>query len=262
MTTSNKKITVPDLEKRRLQGPPIAMLTCYDAAFASILDECGVDVLLVGDSLGMVLQGHTTTIPVTVWQIEYHTQCVARVNPKSLIIADMPFASYHESPEQAFRNAAKLIAAGAQMVKLEGGAWLGATVEFISQRGIPVCAHLGLTPQSVHTLGGYRIQGRDPSSADTILNDSKVLQQAGARMLVLECVPAELANRITDSLSIPTIGIGAGAGTSGQVLVLHDILGISIGKPPSFARNFLSDAGDIKSAVRNYVRQVREGVFP
>jgi len=262
MSGMRKKITVPDLETRRLKGPPISMLTCYDAAFASLLDECEVDALLVGDSLGMVLQGHNTTIPVTIEQMEYHTSSVARANPKSLIVADMPFASYHESPEHAFRNAAKLIAAGAQMVKLEGGEWLAPTVEFMSRRGVPVCAHLGLTPQSVHDLGGYRVQGRDSESALKIERDAKALESAGARMLVLELVPADLAAAITQSLNIPTIGIGAGAATTGQVLVLHDMLGITPGKRPRFVKNFLANSGSVASAVKQYVAEVQARSFP
>jgi 3-methyl-2-oxobutanoate hydroxymethyltransferase len=194
--------------------------------------------------------------------MEYHTSSVARANPKSLIVADMPFASYHESPEQAFKNAAKLIAAGAQMVKLEGGEWLAPTVEFISRRGVPVCAHLGLTPQSVHDLGGYRVQGRDSESALKIERDAKALESAGARMLVLELVPADLAEAITQSLNIPTIGIGAGASTTGQVLVLHDMLGITPGKRPRFVKNFLANSGSVASAVKQYVAEVQARSFP
>jgi 3-methyl-2-oxobutanoate hydroxymethyltransferase len=257
-----KPVTVPLLRQRRSAGPAIAMLTCYDACFARILDDCGVDVLLVGDSLGMVLQGQTTTIPVTIEDMLYHTESVARAKPKSLILSDLPFGSYQESPEQAYRNAAALLAAGAQMVKVEGGAWLAPTIEFLSTRGIPVCAHVGLTPQSIHALGTYRVQGRDEDSAQEILHDARVLERAGAEMLVAELIPAQLGKRLTEALSIPTIGIGAGPHMTGQVLVLHDMLGLSVGKPPRFVKNFLSKSGDIAGAVGQFVAEVRSGVFP
>jgi 3-methyl-2-oxobutanoate hydroxymethyltransferase len=257
-----KSVTVPSLRQRRNGGPAIAMLTCYDACFARILDECEVDVLLVGDSLGMVLQGHSTTLPVTVEDVVYHTISVARAKPKSLIMSDLPFASYQESAEQAYRNAARLLAAGAQMVKLEGGAWLAPTVEFLSTRGIPVCAHVGLTPQSIHAMGTYRVQGRDDNSAAAILNDGKVLESAGAEMLVVELVPSQLGQRLTSSLSIPTIGIGAGPHTTGQVLVLHDMLGLSSGKRPRFVKNFLETQGDIAAAIARFVAEVRQGTYP
>jgi 3-methyl-2-oxobutanoate hydroxymethyltransferase len=261
-SVSRKSITVPSLRKRRECGPAIAMLTCYDACFAQILDSCGVDVLLVGDSLGMVLQGHNTTIPVTVDDIVYHTSSVARAKPKSLILADMPFGSYHESPEQAYRNAARLLSVGAQMVKLEGGAWLAPTIEFLTTRDIPVCAHVGLTPQSINSLGAYRVQGRDEGSAEQIIRDAKILENAGAEMLVAELIPSELGMRLTKALSIPTIGIGAGRHTTGQVLVLHDMLGLTQGKRPSFAKDFLSIGGDVAGAVFQFVSEVQAGRFP
>lgn len=259
---TRKSVTVPSLRQRRGAGPAITMLTCYDACFARILGDCGVDVLLVGDSLGMVLQGHQTTIPVTIDDMTYHTASVARAKPKSLILSDLPFGSYQESPEQAYRNAAALLAAGAQMVKVEGGAWLASTVEFLSTRGIPVCAHVGLTPQSIHALGTYRVQGRDEDSAQGILHDARALESAGAEMLVAELIPAQLGLRLTEALSIPTIGIGAGPHMTGQVLVLHDMLGLSIGKPPRFVKNFLTSSGDVASAVERFIAEVRAGVFP
>jgi 3-methyl-2-oxobutanoate hydroxymethyltransferase len=262
MTAIKKNITVPELRGRRYAGPLISMLTCYDACFAKILDQCEVDVLLVGDSLGMVLQGHTTTIPVTLSDMLYHTASVARARPRSLILADLPFGTYQESPEQAYRSASLLLAAGAQMVKLEGGAWLAATVEFLTTRSIPVCAHIGLTPQSINAFGVYRVQGRDVQSADAIMVSGKVLQEAGAEMLVAELIPSELGRRLTEALSIPTIGIGAGPHMNGQVLVLHDMLGISGGRRPRFVKDFLACTGDISSAVRQFVSEVRSGVFP
>ncbi|MFN4896647.1 MAG: 3-methyl-2-oxobutanoate hydroxymethyltransferase [Pseudomonadota bacterium] len=262
--SARKPITVPALRQRRQSGPAIAMLTCYDACFARVLDEAEVDVLLVGDSLGMVLQGHETTVPVALEEMIYHTKSVARARPKSLIMTDMPFGSYQESPEQAYRNAAKLIASGAQMVKLEGGSWLAPTVEFLRTRDVPVCAHVGLTPQSIHALGTYRVQGKDDQSAERIVNDAKLLEHAGAEMLVVELVPSNVGARLTSELSIPTIGIGAGPHTTGQVLVLHDMLGISKGKRPRFVKDFLgaSGGGDIATAISQYVAQVRAGAFP
>lgn len=262
ISANRKPVTVPALRQRCEDGPAITMLTCYDACFATVLDECGVDVLLVGDSLGMVLQGHSTTVPVTIEDMIYHTTSVARAKPKSLILADLPFGSYQESPQQAYKNAALLLAAGAQMVKVEGGAWLAPTVEFLTTRSIPVCAHVGLTPQSIHALGSYRVQGRDEHAAEEILRDAKILESAGAEMLVAELIPSQLGLRLTEALSIPTIGIGAGPRTTGQVLVLHDMLGISSGKRPRFVKNFLSSNGDIAAAVSQFVAEVRNGTFP
>lgn len=238
------------------------MLTCYDASFASLLDECGVDVLLVGDSLGMVLQGHDTTIPVTVADVAYHTRCVAQAKPKSWIVADMPFGSYHESPAQALHNASILMAAGAQMVKLEGGAWLAPTVKFLSERGVPVCAHLGLTPQSVHALGGYRVQGRDEESASKLLSDAKALELAGAAIILVELIPSAIGKRLTDSVGVPTIGIGAGPHLTGQVLVLHDILDVTPGKKPRFVKNFMQGSHSVREAVSRFVDEVRCGEYP
>ena len=238
------------------------MLTCYDASFARLLDDCGVDCVLVGDSLGMVIQGHTSTLPVTVLDVEYHVRAVARGTKRAWLIADMPFGSYQGSAQAAFDNAVRLMQAGAQMIKVEGGAWLAPTVEFLASRGVPVCAHLGLTPQSVHALGGYRIQGRTDAAAEHLLGDAMSLQTAGASMLVLELIPASLADRVTRKLTIPTIGIGAGVDCSGQVLVLHDMLDVTPGKKPRFVRNFMADAPDIAAAVRAYVRAVKDRTFP
>ncbi len=252
---------------RRLQGmarggEKIAVLTCYDAAFARILDDAGVDVLLVGDSLGMVVQGHATTLPVSLEEMVYHTRCVVRGNSSAWVIADLPFGSYHESLEQALRNAATLMQAGAHMVKLEGGGWTLSMVRTLVERGIPVCAHLGFTPQSVHALGGYRIQGREETSADAIRRHAQELADAGAGMLVLELGPAVLARELTESLAIPVIGIGAGAGCSGQVLVLHDMLGLTRGNLPRFVRNFAERGLGLEAAIRLYVSDVRAGRFP
>jgi len=243
-------------------GEKIAMLTCYDAAFARLLDDAGVDCLLVGDSLGMVLQGRTSTVPVSLDEMAYHTQCVARGNRTAWIIGDLPFGSYQESTEQAIRSATALMQAGAQMVKLEGGGWTAPVVRALVERGIPVCAHLGLTPQSVHALGGWRIQGRDTASASTLKAHATELAQAGASMLVLELMPSTLAADITQSLPIPVIGIGAGPLCSGQVLVLHDMLGLAPGKPPRFVRNFMDGSQGIAQAVRRYVDDVKAGRYP
>ncbi len=261
-TADRKRVTLPSLRARRESGGKITMLTCYDASFASLLDQCGVDVLLVGDSLGMVLQGHDTTIPVTVEDVAYHTSSVARRKPKSWIVADMPFGSYHESPAQAFRSASILMAAGAQMVKLEGGAWLVPTVKFLSERGVPVCAHLGLTPQSVHALGGYRVQGRDEESASKLLLDAKALEHAGAEIILLELIPSALGKRLTEAVDVPTVGIGAGPHLTGQVLVLYDILDITPGKRARFAKNFMQGSHSVREAVSRFVDEVRSGAYP
>jgi 3-methyl-2-oxobutanoate hydroxymethyltransferase len=243
-------------------GEKIAMLTCYDAAFARVLDQAGIDSLLVGDSLGNVLQGRPSTLAVTLDEMAYHTGCVARGNRNAWIIADMPFGSYHESAELAMRHAGSLMQQGAHMVKIEGGGWTAPVVRFLVDRGVPVCAHLGFTPQSVFALGGYRVQGRDEAAARVLRCHAEELAAAGAAMLVLEMVPAILARDLTKMLSIPTIGIGAGAGCSGQVLVLHDILGMTSGEPFKFVRNFLDDCAGIDPAVRKYVADVKGGRFP
>ncbi len=257
-----KAVTLASLKARRESGEKITMLTCYDSSFAALLDQCGVDVLLIGDSLGMVLQGHDSTLPVSIEQMAYHVGCVARAKPKAWVLADMPFASYQESPQQAYANAAQLMVAGAQMVKIEGGAWLAPTVEFLSKRGIPVCAHLGLTPQSVHALGGYRVQGRDSAAADQLIKDAKLLEASGADMVLVELIPTPLGKRLTESLAVPTIGIGAGPHLNGQVLVLHDILDITPGKKARFVKNYLQGAGSIQEAVSRFVAEVKSGAYP
>ena len=246
----------------RGRGEKIAMLTCYDASFAALLETAGVDVLLVGDSLGMVLQGHDTTLPVTLADMVYHTACVARGSEQAFIISDMPFGTSQVSAQDTFIHAARLMAAGAQMVKLEGGEIMLETVRFLTERGIPVCAHIGLTPQSVHQIGGYRVQGRESLAAQQLLEDAVALEQAGAGMLLFEAIPALLAAEITAQLSIPTIGIGAGVACSGQVLVLHDMLDIFPGKKARFVKNFMLGAASISDAVRLYVAEVKNGSFP
>ena len=260
--TERKPITLHRLRAMHAAGEKIAMLTCYDATFARVLDAAGVDILLVGDSLGMVLQGKPSTLPVTLDEMAYHVRCVARGNRSAWILGDLPFGSYHASTNQAITSAAALMQAGAQMVKLEGGGWTVPLVRQLVERGIPVCAHLGLTPQSVHALGGWRVQGRDDAAAEALRRDAHALAEAGAAMLVLELVPSTLARTLTESLPIPVIGIGAGAGCSGQVLVLHDMLGLAPGRPPRFVRDFMEEGGRIEDAVRRYVRAVKDGSFP
>jgi 3-methyl-2-oxobutanoate hydroxymethyltransferase len=260
--SARKPVTLPRLREMRAAREPIAMLTCYDASFAKLLDAAGVDTVLVGDSLGMVMQGLDSTLPVTLDEVTYHTRCVARGVQAAWLIADMPFGSYQQSPEQAFASAVRLMQAGAKMVKLEGGAWLAPTIAFLVERGIPVCAHLGLTPQSVHALGGYRIQGRSESEAERLIADAKALDDAGAAMLVLELIPAALAARVTAAVTLSTIGIGAGNEVSGQVLVLHDMLDVYPGRKPRFVRNFMRGQPDIAAAVAAYVAAVKDRSFP
>ncbi len=260
--SERKPLTLHRIREMHAAGEPITMLTCYDASFARLLDEAGVDCLLVGDSLGMVLQGESSTVPVTLEAMAYHVRCVAKGNRGAWLIGDLPFASYQQSPSQAMHSAGVLMQAGAQMVKLEGGGWTAETVRFLTERGVPVCAHLGLTPQSVHALGGYRVQGRDDAAAATLSRHARELADAGAAMLVLELMPSALAAEITQSLAIPVIGIGAGSRCSGQVLVLHDMLGVTRGKLPRFVRNFMEDAGSIDAAVRRYVADVKARRFP
>jgi 3-methyl-2-oxobutanoate hydroxymethyltransferase len=250
------------LREMHAAGEKIVMLTCYDATFARVLDAAGVHCLLVGDSLGMVLQGQPSTVPVTLEDMVYHTRCVARGNRTAWVIGDLPFGSYQESREQALRSATALMQAGAHMVKLEGGGWTADTVRFLAERGIPVCAHLGLTPQSVHALGGWRIQGRDERAAATLREHATALAQAGAAMLVLELMPSALGAEITRELPIPVIGIGAGPDCSGQVLVLHDMLGLAPGQPPRFVRDFMQGADGVAQAVHRYVQAVQDGSFP
>lgn len=257
-----KPITLPRLREMHAAGEPIAVLTCYDAAFARVLDRAGIDCLLVGDSLGMVLQGLSSTVPVTLADMAYHVRCVAQGNRSAWVIGDLPFGSYQQSDAQAIESATLLMQAGAQMVKLEGGGWTADTVRFLTQRGIPVCAHLGLTPQSVHALGGYRIQGRDDASAATLRLHAQQLADAGAAMLVLELMPSAVGAAITAGLPIPTVGIGAGVDCSGQVLVLHDMLGLGHGKQPRFVRNFMQGAASIEAAIASYIADVKARRFP
>lgn len=256
-----KAVTIPSINALKAAGEKITMLTCYDASFASLMDGCGVEVLLIGDSLGMVCNGHQSTLPVTVQDIAYHTAAVARGAKNALILADMPFGSYG-TPEQAFHNAVQLVQAGAHMVKIEGGAWVAETVRFLVERSIPVCAHLGLTPQSVHTLGGYKVQGKTVESADLLKQDALKLQAAGAAMVVLEAIPTALGKEVTDLLSMPTIGIGAGPDCSGQVLVMHDMLGVFPGRKARFVKNFMEGQVSIQAAVGAYVTAVKDGSFP
>ncbi|HXZ97109.1 MAG TPA: 3-methyl-2-oxobutanoate hydroxymethyltransferase [Burkholderiales bacterium] len=256
------RVTLNTLHKMAQEREKIAALTCYDASFAVLLENAGVEVLLVGDSLGMVLQGHESTLPVTLAEMAYHTRCVARGSKRAFVVADMPFGSFQVGPQQTFENAARLMAAGAHMVKLEGGQAVADSVSFLTERGIPVCGHLGLTPQSVHQLGGYRVQGKDDRQAKRLIQEAKMLEQAGAGMLVLEAVPAALAKQITAKLAIPTIGIGAGVECSGQVLVLHDMLDISPGKKPKFVKNFLQGRNSVAAAIEAYVKEVKAKSFP
>ena len=264
--TERKPVTLHRIRTQHAAGVKLAMLTCYDATFAGVLEEAGVELLLVGDSLGMVLQGRDSTLPVTLEEMAYHTACVARGRRTAWLIADMPFGSYQASTAQAIDSAVRLMQAGAQMVKLEGGGWTVAVVAALVERGIPVCAHLGLTPQSVHALGGWRVQGRDDAAAKRLLDDAQALAAAGAAMLVLELVPSALAAELQAAVPIPVIGIGAGPGTAGQVLVLHDMLGLNGRHVARFVRNFMAEVGPHENpaaeAVRRYVAAVQDGSFP
>ncbi|MGE5651298.1 MAG: 3-methyl-2-oxobutanoate hydroxymethyltransferase [Bacillota bacterium] len=260
-TIRTKAVTVTSLQAMRNSGEKIAMLTCYDASFAALMDRCGVEVLLIGDSLGMVCQGHDSTLPVTLDDIAYHTASVARGNQTAFLVADMPFGSY-ATREDAFRNAVKLMQAGAQMVKLEGGAWLAETVRFLTERAIPVCAHIGLTPQSVHQFGGYKVQGKTVEAADQLKADALALQAAGAALVVLEAIPSALGKEVSELLTIPTIGIGAGPDCAGQVLVMHDMLAVFPGRKARFVKNFMEGRSSIEAAVRAYVAEVKEKSFP
>lgn len=250
------------LQRKVDAGEKLALLTCYDASFAAQLEAVGVDALLVGDTLGMVVQGQRSTLPVSVADMVYHTAAVSRGAPNTLIIADLPFGSYQAGPAQAFQSAVRLMSAGAHCVKLEGGAIMVGTVGFLSARGIPVCGHLGLLPQSVNSVGGYTVQAKTTAAAQQLLDDAKMLSRAGASMIVLEAIPAPVAKKVTAAIDIPTIGIGAGVDCDGQVLVLYDMLGISPGKPPRFARNFMQGAPDIATALADYVAAVRQATFP
>lgn len=262
-----KPVSLPRLADMHARGEKITMLTAYDATFAAVADQAGVDTILVGDSLGMVCQGRHSTVGVSLEHMRYHTECVARgvrrVQGTAWVVADLPFGSYQESREQALRNATVLMEAGAHMVKLEGGGWTAATVEFLVARGIPVCGHLGLTPQTVHALGGYRVQGRAEADAQRLRQEALELADAGATLLVLEMVPAALARQLTSEMPhCATIGIGAGQGTAGQVLVLHDMLGMNLGRMPRFVRNFMEGQNSIQAAMAAYVQAVKQGQFP
>ena len=257
----SKAVTGPALLALREAGEKITMLTCYDASFAALMDRVGVEIMLIGDSLGMVCQGHDSTLPVSVADVAYHTASVARGNQTAMLVADMPFGSY-ATPERAYANAVTLIQAGAHMVKLEGGAWLIETVRFLTERAVPVCAHLGLTPQSVHQLGGYKVQGKTVQAADQLKADALALQAAGASLLVLEAIPSALGKEATQLLGIPTIGIGAGPDCSGQVLVMHDLLGVFPGKKARFVKNFMDGQSSIEAAVGAYVAAVKDQSFP
>ena len=264
---SRKPISLPRILEMRSRGEKITMLTAYDATFAAVADAAGVECILIGDSLGMVCQGLHSTVGVSLEDMRYHTASVSRgirrAQGTAWLIADLPFGSYQESKEQAFRSASVLMQAGAHMIKLEGGGWTTEVVHFLVERGIPVCAHLGLTPQTVHALGGYRVQGRTGAAADVLKQQAHALEDAGASMLVLEMVPADVSAELTQALQhCATIGIGAGKDTAGQVLVLHDMLGVNLGKMPKFVRNFMADGGSIRGAMQAYVAAVKDGSFP
>lgn len=255
------KITTASLLKMKQQGEKISTITAYDASFAKVFDQAGIHAILIGDSLGMVLQGHDSTLPVSVEDMAYHTSSVAQGVEQTLVITDMPFMSY-ATKEQAFTNAAKLMQAGASMVKLEGGRWLTETIKGLVERGVPVCGHLGLTPQSVNVFGGFKVQGRGQEQALDMIEQAKELEKAGIQLLVLECVPESLGKAITEAVNIPTIGIGAGRHTDGQILVMHDALGIACNYMPKFSRNFLNDTGNIQKAIELYISEVTCGNFP
>jgi 3-methyl-2-oxobutanoate hydroxymethyltransferase len=261
-SASNTPVTVPDLQARKRKGEKIVSVTAYDASIAARADEAGVDFVLVGDSLGMVVQGHASTLPVTMDAMVYHTACVARGLQRALLVADLPFMSFRD-PSLALSNAARLLGeGGAAMVKLEGADWVCEVIHALKKHEVPVCAHLGLTPQSVHRFGGYRVQGRDDATAERLRADARAVQDAGADLLVLECVPATLAAQITRDLAIPTIGIGAGVDCDGQILVIHDLLGITSGKRPRFTKDFLAGTHSVVDAIGAYAKAVRSGEFP
>ncbi len=256
----NKPLSIKDISTMKRRGEKIACLTAYDAGFAAVIDKVGVEILLVGDSLGMVVQGHDSTVPVTIGQMVYHTQCVSRARQRAYVIADMPFMTY-SNPEQAAKNAARLLrVGGAQMVKLEGAKI--DCVSFLVECGIPVCGHLGLLPQSIHQFGAYSIQGKLPDDAQKIRDDAHQLQQAGASLLVLECVPAALGKQISKELTIPVIGIGAGVDCDGQVLVLYDMLDVGIIKRPKFSKNFMAGGNGVEEAIKAYCLAVKNSEFP
>jgi 3-methyl-2-oxobutanoate hydroxymethyltransferase len=257
----DKPISITKLLAMHAEREKITMLTAYDSTMSALLNRCGIEVILIGDSLGNVIQGHSSTTPVTIEQMTYHTECVARANTNAFLITDLPFASYGD-PVQALDSAAELMRAGADMVKLEGGDWQVDIIQYLVERSVPVCAHLGLLPQSVHLLGGYKVQGKSKDAASHMLEQAIACQEAGAQMVVLEAIPSSLGERITEELDIPTIGIGAGPDCSGQVLVLQDMLGISPGKPPKFVKNFMDGHQSVEAAIKAYVREVKSGKFP
>jgi len=257
----DKPISITKLLAMHAEREKITMLTAYDSTMSALLNRCGIEAILIGDSLGNVIQGHSSTTPVTVEQMTYHTECVARANTNAFLITDLPFASYGD-PVQALDSAAELMRAGADMVKLEGGDWQVDIIQYLVERSVPVCAHLGLLPQSVHLLGGYKVQGKSKDAASHMLEQAIACQEAGAQMVVLEAIPSSLGERITEELHIPTIGIGAGPDCSGQVLVLQDMLGISPGKPPKFVKNFMDGHQSVEAAIKAYVREVKSGKFP
>ncbi|WP_194757049.1 3-methyl-2-oxobutanoate hydroxymethyltransferase [Aliidiomarina indica] len=255
------RIRTAGLIKKKQKGEKITALTAYDATFSKLIAACGVDIMLVGDSLGMVLQGHDSTLPVTTDDVAYHTRCVRAGAANAFVIADMPFMTYPD-PYSACEHAAELMRAGANMVKLEGDEWLTPTVEALTRQGIPVCAHLGLLPQSVNVLGGYKIQGRETDAADRLIASAQALEQAGALLLVVECIPAALGKRVSEALTIPVIGIGAGPDTDGQILVMHDMLGLNADYLPKFTKNFLAGQDSLEAAIKAYVTDVKAGTFP
>ena len=254
-------VTVNTFARCKREGRKFACLTAYGYCEAVAASESGVELLLVGDSLGMVVQGHDSSLPVTIEEVAYHVRCVRRGNRGALLMADLPFMSYY-SKNATLENAALLMREGAQAVKLEGGAWLADSTRLLVQRGVPVCAHMGLTPQSVNHLGGYRVQGRDPVQAQNMIDEALVLQEAGASFVLLECVPSGLGQVISEKLDVPVIGIGAGPHTDGQILVLHDLLGLYPGKPAKFVKNFLADSSGIQNAMRSFADAVCSGEFP
>ncbi|MBX9629994.1 MAG: 3-methyl-2-oxobutanoate hydroxymethyltransferase [Burkholderiales bacterium] len=256
------RVTLATIQKMTQAREPITMVACYDATAASVVENAGVEIILVGDSLGMLVQGGDSTLSVSIDDAVYHTRCVARGAKRAIVLGDMPFGSYQGSPQQAFENAAKLMAAGAHMIKLEGGAVMAPTVEFLSARGIPVCGHLGLTPQAVNALGGFKVQGKTDAAAQRVIEDAKAIEAAGAVMIVFEAIPTALGKAVTEALSIPTIGIGAGPDCSGQILLLYDMIDFFPGRKAKFVKNFMAGAGSIQEAVENFVREVKERTFP
>lgn len=256
-----KKVTLSTLQNKKLNGEKITALTAYDASFAKLFDEQGIDTILIGDSLGMVLQGQEDTLPVTIDDMAYHTASVRRGTQRAFVLSDMPFMSY-STPEQTYVNAGKLMAAGASMVKLEGGEWLCDTIKGLRDRGVPVCGHIGLTPQSVHVFGGFKVQGKTDDTAQRLIDSAIALEAAGAQLMVVECVPTAVGKRISEAVSIPVIGIGAGPHTDGQILVMHDMMGVSANYMPKFSKNYLAQTGNLQTAVTEYIEEVSNGQFP